>query len=268
MAPCCQNYVTPTMIKKGQMEIGDRIQFEEDVLVSGPAASEAPSAAEEPAAGVHVAMPYPATAAEQQYHAAESNKAGNSTPGSWDSGNIEAVPGPGSGTVTQNSQNITNQNPPQNRRPDYMASSWGQTNMSRPVDLSALPLIFEEMTNYAASLSNTGGNTPEFSIPAHPMVPSAYDQTIDYDSMQYMNGFLRTQIGRGVMVQQLIGSGNTVDRYGFLVGVGNNYLLLQDISNGNIMLVDFYTIKYVYIYYSQPVFPSFRPAEQNQRIMR
>ena len=60
MAPCCQNYVTPTMIKKGQMEIGDRIQFEEDVLVSGPAASEAPSAAEEPAAEVAA----PAEAAE------------------------------------------------------------------------------------------------------------------------------------------------------------------------------------------------------------
>ena len=253
MAPCCQNYVTPTMIKKGQMEIGDRIQFEEDVLVSGPAASEAPSAAEEPAAEVHVAMPYPATAAEQQYHAAENGKAGSSTSGAWDSGNIESVPGPGSGTVTRNST---------------WAETPGMANRSRPVDLSTLPLVFEEMTNYAASLSETGGNTPEFSIPAHPMVPSAYDQTIDYDSMQYMNGFLRTQIGRSVMVQQLIGSGNTVDRYGFLVGVGNNYLLLQDISNGNIMLVDFYTIKYVYIYYSQPVFPSFRPAEQNQRIMR
>ena len=35
MTPCGQNYVTPTMIKKGQIEIGDHIRFEEDILVSG-----------------------------------------------------------------------------------------------------------------------------------------------------------------------------------------------------------------------------------------
>ena len=64
------------------------------------------------------------------------------------------------------------------------------------------------------------------------------------------------------LAKYLSTSGNTVDRYGFLVGVGNNYLLLQDITNGNIMLVDFYTIKYVYIYYSQPVYPAIRPQER------
>ena len=88
------------------------------------------------------------------------------------------------------------------------------------------------------------------------MVPPEYEQTIDYDSIQYMNGFLRTQIGRYVRVEQLIGSGNTEERFGFLVGVGNNYLLLQDISDGNILVVDFYSIKFVYIYFGEPVFPN------------
>ena len=40
-----------------------------------------------------------------------------------------------------------------------------------------------------------------------------------------------------------------------LVGVGNNYLLLQDISNGNIAIVDLYSVKYVYVYFNDPVFP-------------
>lgn len=204
MAPCGQNYVTPTMIKKGQVTVGDRIEFEDAMLVS-----EAAEAVETAAAGPDITQePMP-------------------------------VPSPGQADTVRRQQPAP-----------------------RPVAPATLPLIFEEMTNYAQALNNNGGDTPDFIIPSHPLVPPEYDQTVDYDSVQYMNGFLRTQIGRSVMVQQLIGSGNTVDRYGFLVGVGNNYLLLQDITNGNIMLVDFYTIKYVYIYYSQPVYPAIRPQER------
>lgn len=183
MATCCQNSVTPAMIKKGRMEIGDKILFEEE--------------------------------AAETFAAAE--------------------PLPGNAVFSQ--------------REKVMYEN------------SQAQLPYDKMTGYADILDQEGSNMPYFGIPTHPMVPPEYGQTIDYESVQYMNGFLRTQIGRGVRVQQLIGSGNTVDRYGFLVGVGNNYLLLQDISNGNIMLVDFYTVKYVYIYYSEPVFPSFPASE-------
>ena len=93
-------------------------------------------------------------------------------------------------------------------------------------------------------------------MPSSPLVPPEYEQTIDYDSVQYMNGFLRTQIGRAMRVEQMIGSDSTEDRYGFLVGVGNNYLLLQDITNGNVAIVDLYTVKYVYMYFGEPVFPN------------
>ena len=118
------------------------------------------------------------------------------------------------------------------------------------------PLNFNGMTDYVNSMTAAGGQSPSFNVPSHPMVPPEYEQTIDYDSIQYMNGFLRTQIGRYVRVEQLIGSGNTAERFGFLVGVGNNYLLLQDISDGNILVVDFYSIKFVYIYFGEPVFPN------------
>ena len=118
------------------------------------------------------------------------------------------------------------------------------------------PLNFNGMTDYVNSMTAAGGQSPSFNVPSHPMVPPEYEQTIDYDSIQYMNGFLRTQIGRYVRVEQLIGSGNTEERFGFLVGVGNNYLLLQDISDGNILVVDFYSIKFVYIYFGEPVFPN------------
>ena len=91
------------------------------------------------------------------------------------------------------------------------------------------------MTDYVNPLAHTGQQSPSFGVPSNPLVPPEYEQSIDYDSAQYMNGFLRTQIGRAMRVEQLIGSNGIQDRYGFLVGVGNNYLLLQDISNGNIV---------------------------------
>ena len=75
---------------------------------------------------------------------------------------------------------------------------------------------------------------------------------INYENLQYMNGFLRTQIGKYIRVEQIVGSTVIEDRYGYLVGVGLNYILLQEINTQNIMAVDFYNIKYVYIYYSQP----------------
>ena len=112
------------------------------------------------------------------------------------------------------------------------------------------------MTEYVNSLENNGQQTPIFAVPSSPLMPPEYEQTIDYESIQYMNGFLHTQIGRYMRVEQMIGSDSTEDRYGFLVGVGNNYVLLQDISNGNVAIVDLYTIKYVYMYCGEPIFPN------------
>ena len=92
------------------------------------------------------------------------------------------------------------------------------------------------MTDYVNPLAHTGQQSPSFGVPSNPLVPPEYEQSIDYDSAQYMNGFLRTQIGRAMRIEQLIGSNGIQDRYGFLVGVGNNYLLLQRISNETLFI--------------------------------
>ena len=59
-------------------------------------------------------------------------------------------------------------------------------------------------------------------------------------------------------VEQLVGSSNVEDRYGYLIGVGVNYILLQEIGTGNVSAIDYYNIKYVYIYYATPQLPYFR----------
>lgn len=228
MAPCGGNIVTPRMIKKGEIHIGDRIQIEE-ASAPAPEAALAVSPAETVSAAVSSA-----TAAEIPAASVAASESAVEVQGTFtdESG------------VTRRQTAAPQQVRQMAQQPQQMAQQ------------PEFPLNFNGMTDYVNSLAAAGSQSPSFNVPSHPMVPPEYEQTIDYDSIQYMNGFLRTQIGRYVRVEQLIGSGNTEERFGFLVGVGNNYLLLQDISDGNILVVDFYSIKFVYIYFGEPVFPN------------
>ena len=96
---------------------------------------------------------------------------------------------------------------------------------------------------------------PQIQVPANPLLPPGYQEFITYENLQYLNGFLRTQIGRYMRGEQLIGSSNLEERYGFLLAVGINYILLQELGTGNIMTIDYYSIKSLYIYYTQPSLP-------------
>jgi len=96
---------------------------------------------------------------------------------------------------------------------------------------------------------------PQFQVPANPLLPPGYQEMISYENLQYMNGFLRTQIGKYLHVEQLISTNQIEDRYGYLVGVGLNYILLQQAGTGNISAIDYYSIKYVYVYYQPEDLP-------------
>lgn len=98
-------------------------------------------------------------------------------------------------------------------------------------------------------------SAPQFQVPANPLLPPGYQEFINYENLQYLNGFLRTQIGKYMRVEQLVGSNNIEDRYGYLVGVGINYILLQELGTGNILAVDYYGIKSVYVYFNQTLLP-------------
>ena len=238
MAPCGGNIVTPKMIRKGEIHIGDRIQIEE---ASAPA----------PEAAVAVSPAETVSAAVSSVTAAEIPAASGAA--SENAVEVQTRTAPG---MIPGMQEMPNTQGMQNTMTDDNGVTRRQTLAPQMQQHPEFPLNFNGMTDYVNSMTAAGGQSPSFNVPSHPMVPPEYEQTIDYDSIQYMNGFLRTQIGRYVRVEQLIGSGNTEERFGFLVGVGNNYLLLQDISNGNILVVDFYSIKFVYIYFGEPIFPN------------
>lgn len=98
--------------------------------------------------------------------------------------------------------------------------------------------------------TNITPGIPSFSVPSNPLLPPGYQETLDYNSLQYANGFYRTQIGKYVRIDQLLGSNNMTTQEGFLIGVGYNYLILQEGYTGNILVVDIYSVKNMYVYYN------------------
>lgn len=72
---------------------------------------------------------------------------------------------------------------------------------------------------------------------------------VTQESIQYLNGFMRTQIGRRAQFQFQIGSGDLVEKDGFLLGVGANYILINEIGTNDITACDFYNIKFIRFLY-------------------
>ena len=80
----------------------------------------------------------------------------------------------------------------------------------------------------------------------------------DGNNELYTPAFLRQYIGRLVRVEFLIGTNFLEDRIGILLEVGNSYIVLRSIQDGNLMYCDIYSIKFVTIslnpYISNPNF--------------
>lgn len=213
MSTCCQNTVTPRMIKAGNVTVGDKILFEEESeLVS----ANPEEAKEVETAGKTVETEEKAVLADSPRYTTYDENLG-----------IEGIPG---GVIRRQEDN---------------------SQMKR-----VLP--FSEMTSYLGNVStNTDGENPYIVVPQNPLTPNGYQEEIDSTALQSFNGFLRTQIGRYVRIEQLVSTDRTEDRLGFLVGVGSNFIILQDISTGNIMVIDIFSIRLTYVYYSSAVLPSF-----------
>ena len=67
--------------------------------------------------------------------------------------------------------------------------------------------------------------------------------------IDFTQGFLRTQIGRHVKVEFLIGTNMFVDREGDLVRVGTDYIIIQETETDDYLLCDIYSIKFIRFYY-------------------
>lgn len=221
MAACCNNTVTPRMIKAGNVSIGDKIQLE-DIPVSSENISSESLSKEQDAK----------MSDKKEYIPVQS-------PNLEGFGGISGIEG---GVRLQ---------PLEERSGEDSAISGQRSGSAR-----FGPLPYSQMTSYMNNVSMGGSaQSPSIITPQDPMTPDGFEEEIDYTSVQAFNGFLRTQIGRYMRIEQLIGSNTIEDRFGFLVGVGTNFIILQEITTGNIMVIDIFSIRLTYVYYSQPVIP-------------
>lgn len=165
---------------------------------------------------------------------------------------------------------------PQNsdRGADQNNSSGSQVGVLPPGEMTPIVTPDQEVPDVNAPLPGIGTplppstpelipNAPTFTVPANPLLPEGYREILDYNAVQYVNGFYRTQIGRYVRIEQLMGSNTIETKEGFLIGVGINYIILQEGSTGNILVVDIFGIKNMYVFYNfagNP-FEPFRPTE-------
>lgn len=73
-------------------------------------------------------------------------------------------------------------------------------------------------------------------------------QAISSESVQYLNGFLRTQIGNRLRVEFLVGTNTYLEKSGKLLAVGTNYIILQESMSDDLLVCDFFNIKFVTIF--------------------
>ena len=96
------------------------------------------------------------------------------------------------------------------------------------------------MNTATTDINQVGANAiTDFSNP-FPVTP---------ESIQYLNGFIRTQIGRRITVTFLVGSNLIEEKSGFLLGVGANYILINELDTNDLTACDFYNIKFIRFYY-------------------
>lgn len=68
--------------------------------------------------------------------------------------------------------------------------------------------------------------------------------------VNYTQGYLRTQIGRRMLVSFLIGTNTYQDRTGVLEKVGISYIILRE-PEGTQLLCDIYSIKFVRVFQAE-----------------
>ncbi|EJO5348916.1 alginate lyase [Clostridium botulinum] len=143
-----------------------------------------------------------------------------------------------------------------NMRPmPYMP--WGNSPMYNPYMTSSMDNInYNNMDRYNNNITMededsmyTVNESP--TIPNEPQaMPKTNNQLIPsvQDDILYNQGFLKTQIGKRVKVEFLIGTNMLIDREGTLVGVGISYILLDEVDTNDLIMADMYSIKFVRIF--------------------
>lgn len=81
-----------------------------------------------------------------------------------------------------------------------------------------------------------------------PQMSTGNATIVSTDSLQYMNGYLRTQVGKMAEIEFLVGNNNTAIKRGYITNVGANYIILRELNGNGKIICDYYNIKFVTIF--------------------
>lgn len=126
--------------------------------------------------------------------------------------------------------------------PSPLMSSWQLDSMNG--NQSANSAAVQQVPPQTFAFPGSAGGT---SMPA-PLTDLNQPQPITTESLQYLNGFLRTQIGNRVKVEFLIGTNTYLDKSGLLMAVGANYIILREAMTDDLIVCDFFNIKFITIF--------------------
>jgi len=154
------------------------------------------------------------------------------------------APMPGPAPAGQNQTPPVNQ-PAETRMSTFLGSGMALNLAEMPLLVEPVPADMQIEPGFSSLLPMVSPPPPNFAVPSNPLLPSEYKEIITYDNLQYMNSFLRTQIGKLCAVEFLVGTTGLATRIGFLIGVGINYILIQDSCSGEILVCDFYSVRFV-----------------------
>ena len=118
-------------------------------------------------------------------------------------------------------------------------SSSSPSSVTENTSISDMTTIAPTTANSNVEPTNLAQQITDFSKP----------YPITAESIQFLNGFIRTQIGRRAQIQFLVGSSDVVEKDGFILGVGSNYILINEIGTNDITACDFYNIKFIRFLY-------------------
>lgn len=130
----------------------------------------------------------------------------------------------------------------------------GVTSTSPPISFAEdTQAIVEEITPLPQTPATiqTGGATMSTAMRENlgmSVTDYANPYPVTAESIKYLNGFIRTQIGRRMTIDYIIGN-STISKSGYLLGVAQNYILINELDTNDITTCDFYNIKFIRFYY-------------------
>lgn len=132
------------------------------------------------------------------------------------------------------------------RQMSYQQPSWDQM-LNQSGSVAPMYPLPEIGTTFPTGIPTGPSYAPMPGIPSLPPAMQQPPETIT--NILFTPGYLKTQIGRKVRMEFLIGTNGMTDRIGTLVGVGTSYVLLRLEETDDIMLGDIYSIKFATFYH-------------------